>query len=220
MREALRYLGAGGEDAALRSQVEEALQTLRARLHARRIWRVFPLRRQEGAFALEGAGLSLSGRSAETMLGGCHHAALLVCTLGAEMDGLLLQAQRRDMARAVVLDACANALVEEACDQVEQELAARCAPWYLTDRFSPGYGDLPLTLQPALLAAVDATRRVGVHLTPSLLLTPQKSVTAVIGLADTPQPARVRGCAHCALRGNCAFGGHGGCADGGDARRA
>ena len=65
--------------------------------------------------------------------------------------------------------------------------------------------DLPLTLQPALCAALDSQRRLGVTVTESLLMVPMKTVSAVIGLADTPQPARIRGCAFCARRETCTF---------------
>ena len=70
-------------------------------------------------------------------------------------------------------------------------------------RFSPGYGDLPLTLQPEICAALDVQRRLGIHVTESLLMIPSKSVTAVIGLSDRPQMARIRGCAYCAMKETC-----------------
>lgn len=50
-------------------------------------------------------------------------------------------------------------------------------------RFSPGYGDLPLSLQPAMLRLTGADRMLGVQAGPSFLMTPMKSVTAVVGLA-------------------------------------
>lgn len=107
------------------------------------------------------------------------------------------------MSRAVILDACASALVESGCDAAEAEIKARFPDRYLTDRFSPGYGDLPLELQPSICAALDTPRRLGLHVTGSLLLNPGKSVTAVIGLSDRPQMARIRGCAFCSMRETC-----------------
>ncbi len=109
------------------------------------------------------------------------------------------------MGAAVILDACGSAWVEAGCDEAERELKERLSPRYLTDRFSPGYGDLPLAVQPAMLGALNAERRLGVHLTESLLMTPSKSVTAVLGVSDEPQPARVRGCGYCAMRETCDY---------------
>ena len=139
------------------------------------------------------------------MLAGCDRAVLLACTLGARFDAKLLAIQARDMAKAVIYDALGSAFVEAGCDQAERDIAARFPDLFLTDRFSPGYGDLPLDIQPALCAALDTGRRLGVTVTPSLLMNPVKSVTAVIGLSDAPQPARVRGCGACNLRETCQF---------------
>ena len=137
------------------------------------------------------------------MLAQCDQAVLLACTLGTKFYAMVRSAQVRDMARAVILDACGSALVEQGCDEAERDIAARFPGLYLTDRFSPGYGDLPLSLQPGLCAVLDAERRVGIHVTSSFLMNPGKSVTAVIGLSDKPQMARIRGCAWCAMRETC-----------------
>jgi hypothetical protein len=202
--EALRYLGAGtGAPESLRREAEEVAKQLTVALRPRYTYRVFPLEWIEDAFTLVGSGVTLTGRSAKTMLAQCHQAALLACTLGSQFDTMLRTEQARDMGRAVILDACGGAWVEAGCDEAEQELQSKLPGCYLTDRFSPGYGDLPLSLQPAILKALDAQRRVGIHLSESLLMNPVKSVTAVIGISDKPQQARIRGCAYCSMRENC-----------------
>ena len=147
----------------------------------------------------------MPGAMAKTMLQGCGQAALLCCTLGAAFDRLLRMTQARDMAKAAILNACGSAYAEAGCNAAEKEIASRYPGMYLTDRFSPGYGDLPLTLQPVFIAALDAGRRLGVTVTDSLLMLPAKTVTAVIGLSELPQPARIRGCGFCALKENCAY---------------
>lgn len=201
--EALRYLGASGAPEELRRQVAQVGEELSRAVTPRYTYRVFSMERKGEAFVLPQAGITLSGRTARTMLSDCDQAALLCCTLGVGFTALLQARQARDMAQAVILDACGSALVEAGCDAAQEELAQRLPGRYLTDRFSPGYGDLPLALQPALCAALDASRRVGVHVTGQYLLDPDKSVTAIIGLSDRPQRARVRGCAFCALREDC-----------------
>lgn len=204
--EALRYLGAGAQaPAALRQEMADVARQLMQTLRPRYIYRVYPLRHEEHAELLPDADVALTGSTARRMLAQCDQAVLLMCTLGAQFDTLLRTQQARDMSRAVMLDACGSAWVEAGCDAAEQELKTRFPERYLTDRFSPGYGDLPLTLQPGICAALDAQRRLGVTVTESLLLNPAKTVTAVIGLADTPQMARIRGCAYCALRQTCAL---------------
>ena len=211
LNEALRYLGAGCHaPEELHRQVADTAAKLTAALHPRFVFRVFPLSSTEDSFHLSGSGLTLSGHTARTMLAQCQQAALLCCTLGSEFEALLRRTQVRDMARAAILDACGSAYVEQGCDAAQEELASRFPSLYLTDRFSPGYGDLPLSLQPAICSALDTQRRLGVQVTEHFLLNPGKSVTAIIGLSDRPQMARVRGCSYCSMRETCTLckGGH------------
>lgn len=202
--EALRYLGAGsGPPDSLRREAEKIARRLTAALRPRYVYRAFPLVREGDGFLLPGTGVALTGNSARTMLAQCGRAVLLACTLGTGFDTMLRAEQARDMAAAVILDACGSAWVEAGCDAAEQELRDKLPGLYLTDRFSPGYGDLPLELQAAICGALDAQRRIGVHVTKSLLINPVKSVTAVIGISDRPQRARIRGCAFCAMNQTC-----------------
>ena len=205
LKEPLRYLGVRGEpDPVLLARLSETADRLTRSVEPRWVWRAFPLIHGE-APVLEGAGLALPGTMAQKMLAECSRAVLLACTLGAEFEALLRAEQARDMARAALLDACGSAWVESGCGAAGEEIAARFPGLYLTDRFSPGYGDLPLSLQRDICGILDAPRRLGVQVTDSLLLNPSKTVTAVAGLSDRPQPARVRGCAFCGLRGDCQY---------------
>jgi cobalamin-dependent methionine synthase I len=55
----------------------------------------------------------------------------------------------------------------------------------LTQRFSAGYGDLPLELQRDIFGALDCQRKIGVTLNESLLMSPSKSVSAIVGIINT-----------------------------------
>ncbi len=203
IREALRYLGIHDPDESTRQAMETTAARLTGRLSPRWVFRDAALIRTEDGFLLAEPGILLPGRTADTMLQTCHRVSLLVCTLGAGFDALLREQQARDMAEAVMLDACGSAYVEAGCSAAEKAIAQAHPGLYLTDRFSPGYGDLPLALQPGLLAYADAPRRLGVTALDSCLMAPAKTVTALIGLSETPQRARIRGCAHCSLKDTC-----------------
>jgi hypothetical protein len=191
--EALCYLGAPNPDAALLSGLTALAEELQSRIVPRFTWAL-----------ADTSTLALPGQMAAQMLADCPQSAVLACTLGAEFDLWMRQLSARDMACAVMLDALGSVYVEAGCDAAEDAIRARFPGKHLTDRFSPGYGDLPLDVQPRLLAFAGASR-IGVSLTPSLLMTPQKSVSAIVGIADTPQPAWVRGCAYCTLNGHCQY---------------
>lgn len=203
--EVLRYLGVSAPTQEQRRQVQAVAEKFAPRVTPRHTCKLFPLERSEDAFVIAGSGLTLTGAMAGKMLADCHQVALLGCTLGAVFDDLLRREQARDMAQAVMLDAWGSVWVERGCDEAEEDLARRLPGRYLTDRFSPGYGDLPLDLQGPLCAALDTPRRLGVCVTTSGMLNPAKSVTALIGISDTPQPARIRGCGHCSMRNTCTY---------------
>lgn len=205
LEEALRYMGAAGAKGEERRRVAAVLAEAQQRFPPRFAYRLSTVEKRADAVFLPELSLELQGRMAAKMLGQCHHAAVLVCTLGLMFEQQVRAYQASDMVLAVMLDACGSALVESGCDQAERELQERFPGVYLTERFSPGYGDLPMNLQPGICAALDSRRRLGVYVSDSCMLTPQKSVTAVVGLADKPQPARIRGCAYCGLREHCSL---------------
>ena len=203
LQEILRYLGAEQAPEELRLRVAAVSDRLSDSIQPRFTFRVFSLLRENSQLSVPAAGIHLEGRTASRMLAQCDQVILLACTLGAQFEAMLRAEQARDMADAAILNACGSALVEAGCDAAEQELKSRFPDRFFTDRFSPGYGDLPLSLQPALCNALDVQRRLGIYLTDSFLMVPSKSVTALIGLSDTPQMARIRGCAYCTMQQTC-----------------
>ena len=212
--EALRYLNircgnslsaGSAQEIEMRRKTEKMAEMLCFMVEPKYIYRVLAMNRSAQGFELEGTDIVLSGELAEKMLSDSSKAVLVICTLGIKFDSMLRTEQVRDMSNALILDACGSALVEAGCDSAEQEIASRMKGMYLTDRFSPGYGDLPLVLQEKMSRALNAEKMLGIHLTDSMLFNPSKTVSAIIGLADTPQPSKIKGCAHCTLRDNCEF---------------
>lgn len=204
-KEALAYLGCrDNPPPELVTQVEWGLSEVEKMAPPRIVWREFPLERV-GGLALAGTVLTLSGKDLEELLQESQRVILLAATMGREAETAIRRAQVQDVGKGLILDCCISAAVETACNQWqawwEQEAEARGE--YLTDRFSPGYGDLPLSLQKDFLEVLDAPRKIGLYATPEFLLTPRKSVTAVLGIAKTPQPRRFGGCAQCPRYGDC-----------------
>ena len=133
----------------------------------------------------------------------------MAVTLGPEADRQILLAQKRGMMEGLMLDACASVRADALCDQAEAEIAADLRPGeHLTMRFSPGYGDAPLSASEDIIALLDATRRIGLSMTRSLMMTPVKSVTALLGVTGEEEN-RSRGCALCASRETCPYRGEG-----------
>ena len=141
------------------------------------------------------------------LLEDCKSCVSFALTLGDAPEGLIRRASVTDRTRALLLDACASAACEQSCDDLQALLAGQFQKegLFVTDRYSPGYGDLPLTLQPQLLSLLDAARQIGLTLTDTCLMTPRKSVTALFGLSGRPPARHASGCQSCSLKETCSY---------------
>ena len=147
----------------------------------------------------------VQGEDIKNHLDGCEKAIVMCATLGAEIDKLIRINQISDMAKAVVLDSFASVAIEQVCSRVDELIAEKFDGYYQTFRFSPGYGDYPIELQKSVLSMLDAPRKIGLATNENCLLTPTKSVTAVMGLSKSPIDRKKRGCAVCNMRDRCKF---------------
>ena len=149
----------------------------------------------------------LAGEDVAKHLEGCTAALLLAVTLGPGVDVQIRRAGVGDIAAGVASDALGSALAEQAADAAEAELRQWAAEQdkYLTGRFSPGYGDWPITVQPKVAAVLDTARRAGICVLNTNLMTPRKSVTAILGVSDHPVKGHLAGCGHCVLRTRCEY---------------
>ena len=150
---------------------------------------------------------SLQGSMMQKLLGTSEEIVLMGVTLGAAVERLLMRQEVVNMADAVIMDSCASTAVENVCNNFESDLrrAVEKEGLFLSDRFSPGYGDFPLDAQRNLCAELDTARRIGVSLSPSLLLVPRKSVTAVLGISKDPYQLRGKGCEVCSMFRTCLY---------------
>ena len=206
LREVLHFLGWRGTpvDAPLLAQIRDlcdlAVREVRPRMAERR----FPLA-PDGSLA--GTSMTPKGNDVRAMLAPCREAVLLAATLGAESERLLLRMQAKDAAQALVLDAVLSAAIEAVLDAREEALRRELAAQgrYLTDRFSPGYGDMPLAQMREICEVLGAQRAIGLTVSAGGVMIPRKSVTAILGISDVPVARRPAGCEGCAARETCAL---------------
>ena len=209
--EVLRYLGWQGQayDEQLNALLDKTIADCLACAAPKSVLRTFPLVREAAGIALAGTPLILPGEDIQAHMCGTVRACLLAATLGPTVDSAIRRLSYTDMTASVIFNAAATVLIEAYCDDMEQAHKAEAAASGLfgNARFSPGYGDLPLTLQPGILRVLQAEKAIGLTCTPSLILTPSKSVTAVWGLfLHPPQKCATDKCARCPSAGHCAYG--------------
>ena len=213
LRETLRYLGYRGrteqEPETGRQQMlalaEDCLREARQAARPRCLWKEQPLQFLEGGRLDLGLFQTRSQALAKS-LKDCTGVLFFAATLGAETDRLLGRYGRLQVSRAVVLQAAAAAVLEAYCDQVfeEKKKEYESRGQFLRPRFSPGYGDFSLECQPALLAGLEAGKRIGITLTGRYLMAPSKSVTAAAGISLVPAGCVTEGCEACG-KTDCAY---------------
>ncbi len=132
----------------------------------------------------------------------CDSAYVIAATTGVALHRLIGRNIIISPVRGMVTDALGSAAIEAFCDHINMTIGDVD---YLRPRFSPGYGDLTLGCQPKILEFLDATKQIGLGLTEKGMLTPVKSVTAIIGLSKEKNKCRSKkGCMVCD-RENCPY---------------
>ena len=89
--------------------------------------------------------------------------------------------------------------MEEFCDKVQNEVAEQLQQQgkYIRPRFSPGYGDFSISHQKDFISLLDTPKKIGLSMTETYMLTPTKSVTAVIGISDIATNGSLNTCGNC-----------------------
>ena len=200
VKEAIRYLGYGRQEADAKTLelIADCFSELDKIVDKRIIYRIFDLQISENGRIIVG-NMNIDSRNLTKNLKGCDQVIILGATLGIETDMLMKRYSYTDMARVVVLQACAAAILEEYLDEVQIRFAGelREQGLYLRPRFSPGYGDFSILHQRDILTMLDTAKRIGLTMTDSSMLTPTKSVTALIGLSKEDKNCHISGCEVC-----------------------
>lgn len=184
-REILRYMQAKGDDGVLDALIDRGLAHSLDKLSYKVCFAEFPVIERDDTLDL---GFALTdSRDLKKCLDGCDSVILFAATVGIELDRLILRYSRLEPSMALCLQAIGSERAEALCDAFCDEMAAQYSAQdkSLRPRFSAGYGDLPLSLQREIIATLNTSRNIGVSLNESLLMSPSKSVTAIIGIKGT-----------------------------------
>ncbi len=199
--EALRYLGVKGEGEELFSVLEEVRAECEGVLSPAVCYTEVAVERAENVLFLNGE--QVAGSALYRRLEGCKRAVLFAATVGVGIDRLLVKYGQTDSFRCALVQAIGTVYAESLCDEFCALLAEKKPPFTPLPRFSPGYGDCPLTVQTQIFKWLCPQTRIGLTLNGSLLMSPSKSVTAIVGLKEGKGKPQAP-CADCA-KSECDF---------------
>lgn len=129
----------------------------------------------------------------------------MATTLGSQADQLIRKEVMLSISNGVIVDTAAMEVIESHLDSWFSEMSGLdlFKEVYLSPRYSPGYGDMPISVQKHILQALETQKQIGLTVSPSGILLPKKSVTAVIGVYDEPFENTYLGCDSCLIRNTC-----------------
>lgn len=123
----------------------------------------------------------LQSKNLAQNLNGCKNAVVFAATVGIEIDRLILKYGKLSPSKALFIQAIGAERIETLCDafcnDIKKEYNMGLKP-----RFSPGYGDLSLESQREIFAILNCEKHIGLTLTDGLIMSPTKSVTAIVGI--------------------------------------
>lgn len=177
IREVLRYAKAPGEDSlpGLQACIKECEKETSMKV----CYDVLPITVTEAGvdFGFAYADSALLAKN----LSGCESALVFAATAGIRLDRIIEKYNRISPSKALICNSYGAERVESLCDrfckEIKEESGMGSRP-----RFSPGYGDLPLDFQREIFRYLSPEKNAGITLNDSLLMSPSKSVTAIMGL--------------------------------------
>ena len=182
VREILRYMGCKESNEELDQLIEKGLFECREKVCARVVFAEFKVCDLENGLDLTFAATDSS--DLKKALNGCDRFLLFGATVGIGIDRLILKYGKISPAMALCIQAIGTERIEACCDTFCRQMREKYSDegHTLLPRFSPGYGDLPLSLQRDIFNALLCEKNIGLTLNDSLLMSPTKSVTAIAGI--------------------------------------
>lgn len=194
--EILRYLNAG-KDFLSESQIAEYIRECENELTYKVCYLEFPLRKDGESFDF--SFMKVHSSLLQKNLEGCSSVIVFSATIGLFIDRIISKYSKISPSKALFFQALGSERIESLVNTFNSEIESEFFKkgLYTRVRISPGYGDFPLECQKDILNALDSSRKIGVSLNESLIMSPSKSVTAIIGISDTLSCSRKTGCSIC-----------------------
>lgn len=177
--EILRYAGVRGEAKELEEIIGECLDELEGKLCYRVCYRFFDIR--ECGDALDLGFTITNSETVKKGVQGCDSLIVFSATVGIELDRLTYRYATVSPTKALLFQAIGAERIEALCDAFCLDIKKE---YNTLPRLSAGYGDFPLEVQRDIFSALDCPRKIGLTLNESLLMSPTKSVTAIMGVKN------------------------------------
>lgn len=212
--EALRYLGYNNQhiDEKMDNKIDKLIKEIEKNIDGKYTYKKFEIKVMSDFIELPATKIKLRGSSIYEHLKDCAGVVIMSATLGAPADKIIKKKSVVSGEDGLLTDALCSAYVESVCDTCNEEIDGKLIDegFNSTWRFSPGYGDLDLKANSEILNELNAFRTIGLYASESHMLTPSKSVVAIIGYyrgaaktEKTKSNCGNKSCETCMLNSSC-----------------
>ena len=174
--EILRYAGAGKDFCKLDSLIDECIDEISDKLVYRVCYCEMPIEKF----------IKHNSEDLKKNLRDCTSAVLFCATIGIETDRLIARYKSVSPLKSLLFQAIGTERIESLCNLFNNEIKKemKLIKKSTRPRFSAGYGDFLIEAQKDIFKILEPARKIGVTLNESLLMSPSKSVSAIIGISD------------------------------------
>ena len=212
--EVLRYLEYNGQNINdnLNNIIDECIEITKNKVNPRYLLRVYPILREknsleDGEINLKGSNLRFESKDLHKLLDNCEGCIILSATLGLDLEKEIRKYSYVELTKSIIIDACSTTAIEEICDLIEEDIKAKLKEEgkYITMRYSPGYGDLPIEKNKDIIEALNLNKELGLTITESGIMIPRKSVIAIIGISSKLVRENKKSCEKCSNYKTCKY---------------
>ena len=166
-------------------EIERFIQDALSLIHLKGAGLRMPVQEIKGARIILTEDVTFESNQLAALLRNCREIVLMGATAGNDiMKAIEEDAAGRNVTRGIVFDATASETVDASLDWIMDyfnRTLLRENRQLLKKRYSAGYGDLLLETQNTIYRLLQLDR-IGIQITESCILIPEKSVTAVTGI--------------------------------------
>ena len=130
--EVLRYLQYKNQeiDNSLSDKIKKCINITKEIINPRFIFRKYTIKKLKSSNGknevyFEGANLTLQSNDIYNLLLDCDECILMSATLGLEIEREIRKLTYTDLAKGIIIDACATTAIEEVCDIVQDNISKK-----------------------------------------------------------------------------------------------
>lgn len=179
-KEILRYSGVKNDVVEINEIINECINELKGQLSFKVCYSFFPITiiGEEIDFGFA----RIKSKTLSKHLSSCKKVVMFSATIGVKIDRLIAKYTNLSPTKALIFQSIGTERIESLCNLFCNKIQTEHKN--VTPRYSPGYGDFPLEFQKYVFAVLDCHKKIGLSLNESLLMSPSKSVTAIIGISS------------------------------------